>query len=77
VKQVRDGFLVIEQHIKNKIKNMAVNKVEIWERQEDGTAILVRVEEHEVPDIDPIQQKEDELLKLYQELEILKQKSLE
>ena len=56
---------------------MAVNKVEIWERQEDGTAILVRVEEHEVPDIDPIQQKEDELLKLYQELEILKQKSLE
>jgi hypothetical protein len=56
---------------------MAVNKVEIWERQEDGTAILVRVEQHEVPDIDPIKEKEEELLRIYEELQILKQKSLE
>jgi hypothetical protein len=47
-------------------------KNEIYERQEDGTLILVRIEEVEVPERDPIKEKEEELLKLYAELEALK-----
>jgi hypothetical protein len=47
-------------------------KNEIWERQEDGTLILIRIEDVEVPDVDPIKEKEEQLLKLYNELEQLK-----
>jgi hypothetical protein len=49
-----------------------IQKREVYERQDDGTILLVRVEEYETPDIDPIKEKEEELLKLYAELEALK-----
>jgi hypothetical protein len=51
---------------------MPINKVEIWERQEDGSAKFIGYEEFEVPYVDPIKEKEDQLLQIYSELQELK-----
>ena len=51
---------------------MPINKVEIWERQEDGSTKFIGYEEYEVPYVDPIKEKEDQLLMIYAELEALK-----
>ena len=51
---------------------MPTNKVEIWERQEDGSAKFIGYEEYEVPYVDPIKEKEEQLLQIYAELEALK-----
>lgn len=47
---------------------------EVYERQEDGTTILISVEEVEVDILTPeeeIAQKQEELLKVYAELQTL------
>jgi|688.fasta_scaffold2294846_2 hypothetical protein len=51
---------------------MPTNKIEIWERQEDGSAKIVGYEEYETTYVDPIKEKEEQLLQLYAELEALK-----
>jgi len=48
---------------------------EIYERQEDGSVILVSTEEYDAPDLSlEIQTKEQQLLDLYEELKQLKEK---
>lgn len=53
-----------------------IQKREVYERQDDGTILLVRVEEYETSDIDPIKEKEQQLLQMYAELEELKKSIL-
>ena len=52
-----------------------IDRNETWAKQEDGTIILVSVEEVEVDILTPeeeIAQKEAELLKMYKEIQDLK-----
>lgn len=52
-----------------------IDRNETWAKQEDGTTILVSVEEVEVDILTPeeeIAQKEEELLKMYKEIQDLK-----
>ena len=52
-----------------------IDRNETWAKQEDGTTILVSVEEVEVDILTPeeeIAQKEVELLKMYKEIQDLK-----
>jgi hypothetical protein len=52
-----------------------IDRNETWVKQEDGTTILVSVEEVEVDILTPeedIAQKEAELLKMYKEIQDLK-----
>ena len=52
-----------------------IDRNETWVKQEDGTTILVSVEEVEVDILTPeeeIAQKEEELLKMYKEIQDLK-----
>jgi hypothetical protein len=52
-----------------------IDRNETWAKQEDGTTILVSVEEVEVDILTPeeeIAQKEAELLKMYKEIQDLK-----
>ena len=52
-----------------------IDRNETWVKQEDGTMILVSVEEVEVDILTPeeeIAQKEAELLKMYKEIQDLK-----
>ena len=54
-----------------------IDRNETWVKQEDGTTILVSVEEVEVDILTPeeeIAQKEAELLKMYKEIQDLKNK---
>lgn len=55
------------------MKRIDIN--ETWAKQEDGTTILISSEEVEVDIVTPeeeIAQKEAELLKMYAEIQILK-----
>jgi hypothetical protein len=52
------------------------SKVETYERQPDGTCILVSVEEKEIDNIEIIKNKEEQLLQMYAELEELKKSIL-
>ena len=52
-----------------------IDRNETWAKQEDGTIILISVEEVEVDILTPeeeIAQKEAELLKMYKEIQDLK-----
>ena len=52
-----------------------IDRNETWAKQEDGTMILISVEEVEVDILTPeeeIAQKEAELLKMYKEIQDLK-----
>jgi hypothetical protein len=52
-----------------------IDRNETWVKQEDGTTILVSFEEVEVDILTPeedIAQKEEELLKMYKEIQDLK-----
>ena len=54
-----------------------IDRNETWVKQEDGTTILVSFEEVEVDILTPeeeIAQKEEELLKMYKEIQDLKNK---
>ena len=51
---------------------MKTEYTESYERQEDGTLVLVKREEHQIDVNAEIENKEAELLKMYQELEALK-----
>lgn len=50
---------------------------EIYKREDDGTLTLIEIREIEVPDIDLIKEKEEQLLSIYAELEALKKKQNE
>lgn len=49
-----------------------ITRKEIYRREDDGTLTFVGIEEIEVPDVDPIKEKEEQLLAIYAELEALK-----
>lgn len=53
---------------------MRIEKREIYERQPDGSTILISIEEIEIDEPTPeelLKEKQDELLKIYNEIQLI------